>query len=236
MENSTPGENATRAIAATLGTIAGVSGLDHGFFETLQGNTATPGLFIQSIGLAQRMWPYGTEDAFTLIPNFLATGVLAIGVGLLVIAWSIGFIDSRHGSAVFAGLGGLLFVVGGGVAQVGFVVLCWAVSRRIGRPPDCARVKLPPAVRAGVARLWAHALVVSVSLALLALEIAIVGFVPGVTDPIQVQAVCWSALGLMLVPLALAIVGAFAHDVDRRDAGVVGTSTGSRRPVPATAR
>src|SRR5450759_2876290 len=151
--------NATRVFASALGVLAGLSGLDHGFFETLQGNASTPGLFVQSIGPAQRMWLYGTEDAFTLVPNFLATGILAMAVGVLIIVWSIGFIDRGNGSRVFLLLGALLFLVGGGVAQVGFV--------------------------------------------------------PGVTDPNQLQAICWSALGLMLGVLLLAIVGGFAHDIER---------------------
>ena len=73
--------NGTKAVAAALGVCVGVSGLDHGFFEALQGNTATPGLIVQAIGPAQRMWIHGTEEAFTLVPNFLVTGILAMAVG-----------------------------------------------------------------------------------------------------------------------------------------------------------
>ena len=47
---------ATRTIVATLGTIFGMSGMSHGFFETLQGNTPTVSLFISAIGEAQKMW------------------------------------------------------------------------------------------------------------------------------------------------------------------------------------
>lgn len=93
--------NATRTIAAALGVFAGVSGLDHGLFETLQGNASTPGLIVQAIGPTQRMWVYGTEDAFTVVPNFLATGILAIAVGMLISAWSIGFIHRQNGPVVF---------------------------------------------------------------------------------------------------------------------------------------
>ncbi len=65
---------ATRINVATLGTIFGISGINHGFFETLQGNVPTPGLFIFAIGEAQKMWLHGDEPAFTIIPNFLLTG------------------------------------------------------------------------------------------------------------------------------------------------------------------
>jgi hypothetical protein len=63
---------------STLGVLFAIGGIDHGFFETLQGNKPTPGLFIRSIGPQQQMWPYGTEDAFTLIPNFLFSGIVSI--------------------------------------------------------------------------------------------------------------------------------------------------------------
>ncbi len=40
---------ATRTTVATLGTVFGLSGMSHGFFEILQGNSATNGLFIAAI-------------------------------------------------------------------------------------------------------------------------------------------------------------------------------------------
>ncbi len=204
--------NATRIIASTLGVFAGMSGLDHGFFETLQGNSPTPGVVVQSIGPVQRMWVYGTEEAITLVPNFLLTGILAMFVGLLLIVWSIWFIDGKRGSTVFALLGALLFLVGGGGALIVALILGWAVSTRIGRPPQrWGRL----AVSRALSRVWPVLLVVSVILYLVALEIAITGFVPGVSDPDQILAVCWSSLGLMLVLLFLAMAGGFAHDLER---------------------
>ena len=206
---------AARTVASVLGVFAGVSGLDHGFFETLQGNTPTPGLIVAAIGPAQRMWRYGTEEAFTLVPNFLATGILACAVGLAVILWSVRGIGQKHGSAVFLALGVLLFLVGGGVAQVVFVGLCWAVARRLGRPPCRRRWILRGATVRALAALWPLAIIGATALGIFALEIAICGFVPAVTDPDRVQVVCWSSLGLMLVFVWLAVLGALAHDGER---------------------
>ena len=61
---------ATKTIVSTIGIILGLSGIDHGIFEILQGNQPTNGLLIQAIGPAQKMWEYGGEEAFTIIPNF----------------------------------------------------------------------------------------------------------------------------------------------------------------------
>ncbi len=123
-----------KAVAAALGICVGVSGLDHGFFEALQGNTPTPGLIVQAIGPAQRMWTYGTEEAFTLVPNFLLTGFLAMLVGLVTIIWSVRYIDRPNGNRVFLLLGGLLFLVGGGIGMLVFLLFGWLVARRIHRP------------------------------------------------------------------------------------------------------
>ena len=125
---------ATRANVATLGTIFGLSGMNHGFFEALQGNVPTGGLFISAIGEAQRMWPHGAEFAFTLIPNFLLTGIAAMIVGLALVAWSLGSVHRKSGPTVFLLLFILLLLVGGGVAQLLFFPFLWLVATRINQP------------------------------------------------------------------------------------------------------
>src|SRR5450631_4029872 len=117
-----------------LGVLFALAGANHGFFETLQGYTPTGGLIVHAIGERNRMWAYGTEDAFTLIPNFLIGGIAAITVGVLIIVWSLKFVHKKHGSLIFLLLFLLLFLVGGGVAQVIFFTLAWAVSTRINKP------------------------------------------------------------------------------------------------------
>ncbi len=67
--------DATRVTATTVGVLMGLSGMNHGFFEFLQGNVATGGLVIQAIGPAQRFWERGTEEAFSIVPTFLASGL-----------------------------------------------------------------------------------------------------------------------------------------------------------------
>ena len=109
---------ATRIIVATLGVIFGISGMSYGFFELLQGNAPTGGLFISAIGEAQKMWSHGNEYAFTLIPNFLITGIAATVVGLVIIVWSLAFVHKKNGPTVFFLLFVFLLLVGGGVAQI----------------------------------------------------------------------------------------------------------------------
>jgi hypothetical protein len=221
--------NGTRVIAAVLGVFVGVSGLDHGLFEALQGSVPTPGLIVQAIGPAQRMWLYGTEEALTLIPDFLVAGIVTIAVGLLTIVWSIWFIDRPRGPSVLLGLGVVLFLVGGGIAMLVFLVLGWAVARRIGRPIGWWRGIVPTRVATALASLWPWLVMVSVILYAIALETAVIGFVPGVSDPGLVLVVCWSALLAMLLVLVLALIGASVAEADTgADAGRRGAARGAR--------
>ena len=213
--------NATRVIVATLGVIFGISGMSHGFFETLQGNTPTGGMLISAIGEAHRMWPHGNEYAFTLIPNFLITGILAMIVGLSIIIWSVGFVHKKNGSFIYLLLFILLFLVGGGIGQIVFFTLAWAVSTRINKPLIWWRKVLPESGRRVLAKLWLWSLIAGALLLVMALEIAIFGFVPGVNDPDLILIIMLSGLGVGLGVLLLTFVGGFAHDIERQ-AKIVG--------------
>jgi len=223
-EDSRPGRSrfwreisATRVIVSTLGVLLALGGMDHGLFEVIQGNKPTGALIVHAIGEQNRMWAYGTEDAFTLIPNFLITGVVAIVVSVMILVWSAGFVHKKNGSLVFLLLSILLFLVGGGVAQLVFFTLAWAVSTRINKPVTWLRVVFPESVRGVLAKLWLWLLIVFTLLALIALEIAIVGYVPRVSDPKLALHICWSILAVSLGILFAAFVCGFAHDLDHSD-------------------
>jgi len=190
-------------------------------FETLQGNTPTGGMLISAIGEAHRMWPHGNEYAFTLIPNFLITGTLAMIVGFSIIIWSVGFVHKKNGPFIYLLLFILLFLVGGGIGQIVLFTLAWAVSTRINKPLLWWRKVLPESVRRVLAKLWLWFLVAGSLLLVMALEIAIFGFVPGVNDPDLILIVMLSSLGVGLGVLLLTFVAGFAHDIERQ-ANIVG--------------
>jgi len=204
---------ATRITVATLGTIFGISGMSHGFFEILQGNVPTGGLFISAIGEAQKMWPHGNEPAFTLIPNFLMTGIAAMIVGLAIIIWSLGFVHKKNGPVVFILLFILLLMVGGGVAQILFFPWIWLVSTRINKPLVWWRKILPVKIQKPLGKLWPWSLIISSALLVFVLEIGVTGFVPTVNDPDVVLSIMLSCLGMEVVVLPLTFVSGFAHDI-----------------------
>lgn len=207
---------ATRMIVATLGTIFGISGMSHGFFEILQGNAPTDGFFISAIGEAQKMWPHGNEYAFTLIPNFMITGIAAVLVGLAIIFWSLGFIHKKNGPVVFFLLFVLLLLVGGGVAQILFTPFIWLVSTRINKPLSWWRKILPVKIQKPLGKVWLWSLVISSALLVFILEIGITGFVPAVSDPDVVLSIMLSCLGMEVLTLPLTFVSGFAHDIALR--------------------
>jgi hypothetical protein len=208
---------ATRTIVSTVGVILAISGMVHGIFEILQGNTQANRPIIQAIGDAQQMWLYGTEEAFTIIPNFLITGILAVGVGLAILVWSVGFVQTKHGALVFLLLFLLLFLVGGGIAQVVLFLPAWAAATRINQPLAGWRKLLPERFRRMLAPLWPAALGVGAVSLLIGLSISITGYVPGASDPEQILSICWAfVFGGGLGVLSLSMVAGFAYDLEAR--------------------
>lgn len=209
--------NATRVIATTVGVFFGLfSVVNHGFFELLQGNKPTHGFFIAAIGEGQRFWPLGTEDAFTLIPNFMITGIASMVVGVAIIIWSIWFLPTRHGRSVFLGLFILSFLVGGGIGQVAFFIPAWAFATRMDKPLSWWRKVLPQRSWPFLSRLWPVTLVLATAVMSVGLEMAIFGYFPGLTDPEAIQN---RALLFVLTSAILYIVSfiaGFGHELKRQ--------------------
>jgi hypothetical protein len=211
--------NATRLIATTIGVIFGFSGINHGIFEFLQGDTPTNGPFIFAIGEAQRFWPLATEGAFTLAPTFRIAGALSILVGLAIIVWSIGFLPRRHGRTVFLGLFILLFLVGGGIGQVAFFVPAWAFATRMDKPLIWWKKVLPRPWWPFLSRLWIILLVLSTISILIGLEIAIFGYVPWTTVPDAVQNAGLTFVFASALMNIIAFIAGFGHDLLRMEQG-----------------
>ena len=207
----------TRVNVATIGVIFGLSGMTHGCSEVLQGNTPTNGLFINAIaaGSSWTRWAEGGEGAFTIVPNFLITGILAMLVGLVIVIWSVGYMQKQHSALVYLLLFIVLFLVGGGIGQVVFFIPAWVVATRIHKPLTWWRNVLPPGVRRGLAPTWCWVLIVASLLILTALVIAIFGYIPGVSDMDQVLAITLSLVGASLGFFLLAFVAGFAYDLER---------------------
>jgi hypothetical protein len=210
--------NATRVTASTLGAIVGLAGMEHGFFEMLQGNATPNGLVIDAIGPAQKLWPGATEPALTIIPNFFSSGILAMTVGLLVTIWAVAFIQRKHGALILLLLSIMLFLVGGGSPPIFLGIIASAVATRINKPLTWWRAHLSVNVRGFLAKLWPWSIIVFVLLFWFAVGIAITGwplllfFDANATNTLPIL----TLLGYISdVIMLLAVLAGFAYDIDR---------------------
>lgn len=81
-------KSATKITAAVMGTITGLAGIEHGIGEILQGSVAPERWMIQSWPGSAAMKIVGGEPAMTVVPNLLVTGILAVLLSLVFLAWA----------------------------------------------------------------------------------------------------------------------------------------------------
>lgn len=132
----------------------------------------------------------------------------------VIIVWSVRFPCSPFGPSVFLSLAVLSFLTGSGVAQVVLFTLAWAVATRTGGSLTFLRRLLLPSARPLLGRLWPWTLVAATVLFILALEIAVFGYVPGVSDQTRILRICWTSLAVALALNLISIVSGFAHDLE----------------------
>ena len=207
----------TRITASTIGVLLAMSGfINHGFFEFLQGNTPTHSFFIEAIGKANRFWLYGTEGAFTLIHNFLITGISVMLVSLIIILWSIKFLHTKHGTSVFLLLFILLALVGGGIGYIIIFIPTWAYATRINKSLDWWKKIKPEKIRKILAKLWKFGLVTTSIVWLIVMEMGIFGYFPGQTNPEVLMNIVFIFLFFTLIFVNFTFACAFSRDIEER--------------------
>jgi hypothetical protein len=147
---------ATRITATVLGLTAGVAGIEHGYFEVLQGNTRPEGLMIASIGppcVPELSWNQ-CEPAMTVIPSFLITGILAVIFGILVTVWSAFLVRKKHGGLGLILLCIPLLLFGGGIFPPLIGIIAGALGTRIHKPLNPERSRLSGGLLRFLAVLW----------------------------------------------------------------------------------
>ena len=214
-----PLNSATRAVASTFGVLVGIAGIEHGFFELLQGNVTPSDIMINAIGPAQRFWEYGTERALTIIPNFLVTGILAMVFGLLVTIWAGLFIDRKHGAGVLMLLSIILWLVGGGFGPIFMSILAIVTATRINKPLTWWHAHLPVNARVFFAKLWPWSIIAYTLLFLVSVEIAIFGYpLLGFFSAKTTYGIQYILGYIMVGFMPVSILTAFAYDIQRRSA------------------
>ena len=148
---------ATKTVATWLGIAAGIAGVEHGYFEILQGHVRPAGLMIVSMGPPcdpEVAWNI-CEPAMTILPSFLITGILAVILGLAIFIWSVGFIQRKHGGLVLMLLSAALLLFGGGL----FPFLIGVIGGAAGTGINRTLTREPGGITRFAAKLWPWPLV-----------------------------------------------------------------------------
>ncbi len=146
--------NATRITVATFGVLAGIAGIEHGIGEILQGNVAPAAMTFPS-------WPdsaffsiLGGEPAMSIVPSFLVTGILAVLVSLVLLAWATAFAARRHGGPILILLSVVLLLVGGGFGPPLLGLVLGITATKIGSPLPWWHASLSAVTRQSLGKVW----------------------------------------------------------------------------------
>jgi len=204
-ENKLYTNQSTRIYVQIFSVLVGLGGALHGVFEILQGNKPTEGIILSEIG------------ALTIINNYLYTGIAAVIVGSLVIIWAIGFINRRRWTSVFVILCILLFIVGGGFAQVLVIIIAWMVSTQIHSPLSWWEKIIPQRTRSVFARLWLPILILGVFIFTIGFGIWLFVLPPGeIRQVTTTHYLVWTALFIGISLLSIDILFGFSRDIELR--------------------
>ena len=208
--------SATRLVATWFGVAAGLAGIEHGYFEVLQGNVRPDSLMIASMGPPcdpERIWN-ACEPAMTVIPSFLITGILAIIAGLAVLIWAAAFVQRRKGGVVLILLSIVLLLVGGGLFPPLIGIIGGAAGTRINAPLSRKAGRLSGRMLSVLARLWPWPLVIFL---VWLLGQWIVGYF--FNDFLRENG--YLSLLLIITLLPLSVFAAYAHDMQHGVRAVV---------------
>jgi len=205
--------NATRLEVSSLGTLGGLISIEHGIFETLQGNTTTSGIIINAIAPGHWYWKEGGELAMTIIPNFLITGIVAIIIGIVVIIWSIKFVQGKYGALGLFILTILTLLFGGGIAFFIIGIIISIIATQINKSHTWWDKHLSNNVKKYFTKLWFPLF----SITIIVLVFLVLGWILGVwflkpnNATILLTNIGLTSIGLII----FTIIFGFIHDIEK---------------------
>ncbi len=208
-----PNINATRLGVSSLGSLGGLISIEHGIFETAQGNTPTSGIIINAIAPGHWYWKEGGELAMTIIPNFLITGIVAIIIGIIVIIWSIRFVQERYGALGLFTLTVLTLLFGGGIAFFIIGIIISIIALQINKSHTWWDIHLSNNVKKYCTKFWLPLF----SITIIILVFLVLGGMLGVwfLEP-NIATILLTNVGLISIGLIIfTIIFGFIHDIKK---------------------
>ena len=104
-------------------------------------------------------------------------------MSLAIILWSAKYIQVKHGATTYLSLLILLTLVGGGIGYIIFFLPIYAYATRINKPLNWWKITLPERLKKALSKLWIYALIATSISWLAVMQLGILGYFPGQTDP-----------------------------------------------------
>ena len=204
-----------KIVIICISCLCALSGIEHGFFEVLQGSIRTEihniegRQFIYAIGESLRFWKYGYEYAYTIIPNYLITGIITICISIFLIYWSIMHIEKKLGWIIFIVLSILQYLTGGGAAQLGLAILIGIIASLVNRKFSILRKISPKNITSLLTNTWIYLLVLFIYSFLQTMITAIFGILYWIKDEEIIIKAQFSMIYIMLGLFILLIISTF---------------------------
>lgn len=203
--------------ASTISVLLALAGLlNHGIFEIRQGFTSTNGFFIEAISRADRFWYHGNEAAFTILPNFLLTGIGVVIISLALIIFAVKYLSVPKGARILLGFFVLLTLFGGGVGHLVVSLPTWGFATRIHAPLSWYEKNFSKGVRMTLSKFWLFSLITACLSWLVVMELGVFGYFPGLSEPDVILNVVFIFLLATTALLSLAFLCAMAKDLQAR--------------------
>lgn len=199
--------SALRVTAGLLGITTGLYGVEHSYFEALQGNVAPSAVLINAVSPPCLPYPLGCEPAMTFLPSYLLTGILAMSISLVVIVWSTFFVQRRNGGVILILLSILQVLLGGGLAPIFGGIFGGIAGTKIDSPSTWWRAHLGIGNAGLLAKLWPWSL--AIYLLWVPAEL-VLGYVFGASNPILASL---PSIPIPVVFLLLAVLGGISYDI-----------------------
>ena len=113
----------------------------------------------------------------------------------------------------------LLTLVGGGIGYILLFMPTWAFATPINKPLRWWKKVLPARWRKTLAALWIYALVATSATWLILMEMGILGYFPGQSDPATILNIVFGLLFASSILACITFICAFARDIEEYENG-----------------
>jgi len=197
----------TALFASILGSLVGFAGIGHGFLAASQGFENSNSVYLEKSG------------SFSVIPNYLITGIIAIIIGSFIIFWSIKYISSKNGPKIFIISSILMIVIGGGLAAIVYAPITFIVALKIKSRKEPKTATCLRSISDALAKKWALTLFISIASLFIGLTLL---FICNASSGLYFVSVLMGGIILLLSFIAQYFTFITGYKIDRKAQSNIG--------------